>query len=194
MWEVFKKLKIAGITPNELLMLYSVKESVSAPELNESLLISELTAKKFLNQDKTLTDLAIRVINDTESYFRKVKKLTDVEIMGKDFADYVAKYRELFPKGKLPSGKPARQNVKILTEQFRWFFLNFSYEWSIILEATKMYVNEYKQNNYMYMMTSQYFISKQDKHKVAASTLADYCDMVLEGTSTEEKYFSQKVV
>lgn len=194
MWTIFNKLKIYNLTPNECLMLYSVKDSVSCPELNEKELVNSLIDKKFLKSSTELTNSGLTLINDLESYFTKSKKLTDVQIMGKDFMTNVEKYRELFPKLKLPSGKLARQNTKILTEQFRWFFTSFDYDWDTVFKATKMYVNEYRVNNYMYMMTSQYFISKQDKHKVATSTLADYCDMIKEGVSTEEKHFSEKVV
>ena len=57
-----------------------------------------------------------------------------------------------------------------------------------------MYVNEFRDKDYQYMMTSQYFISKQDKHRVKHSTLADYCDLINEGIDTEDKHFKEKVV
>jgi hypothetical protein len=57
-----------------------------------------------------------------------------------------------------------------------------------------MYVNEYRDAEYMYMQTSQYFISKQDKHRVKHSTLADYCDMIRDGIDTEQQTFKEKVV
>jgi hypothetical protein len=44
------------------------------------------------------------------------------------------------------------------------------------------------------MQTSQYFISKQDKHKVKHSRLADYCDMIVDGVSTEDEHFKETVV
>ena len=108
--------------------------------------------------------------------------------------EIIKKYREVFPKGRLPSGVPARNNVKILTENFRWFFGEYDYSWNEIIKATKMYVNEYRDNQYMYMQNSQYFISKQDKHKVKTSKLSDYCDMIRDGVSTEEEHFKEKVV
>ena len=57
-----------------------------------------------------------------------------------------------------------------------------------------MYVNEYRDAQYMYMQTSQYFICKQDKHKVKSSTLADYCDMIRDGVETEAKHFKENVI
>ena len=44
------------------------------------------------------------------------------------------------------------------------------------------------------MSTSQYFVAKQDKHKVKTSALADYCDMIVDGVETEIHKFKEKVV
>ena len=115
--------------------------------------------------------------------------------MGKDFLDKINEYRNIFPAGKLPSGKPARVNVRSLETNFRWFFEEYSHDWDTIIKATKMYVNQYEENDFNYMMTSQYFIAKQDKHKVKTSTLADYCDMIIDGVSEiTDNHFKEKVV
>ena len=129
-----------------------------------------------------------------DNYFKKAKKKTDIQLMGKDFVQKINMYREIFPAKKLPSGKPARQNVKALGSSFRWFFETYDYTWPEIIKATRMYVNEFRDKDYQYMMTSQYFISKQDKHRVKHSTLADYCDLIKEGIDTEDKHFKEKVV
>jgi len=129
-----------------------------------------------------------------DNYFIKAKKKTDIQLMGKDFVDKINSYRETFPAKKLPSGKPARNNVKALGEAFRWFFETYDYTWEDVVKASKMYVNEYRDADYLYMQTSQYFICKQDKHRVKHSTLADYCDMILEGVNTEDEHFKENVV
>ena len=36
--------------------------------------------------------------------------------MGKEFLAHIESYRTIFPAGKLPHGKPARQNVKPLLQ------------------------------------------------------------------------------
>ena len=101
----------------------------------------------------------------------------------------------MFPKKKLPSGKLARNNVNTLIDNFKWFFSTYDYTWDDILNATKLYIKEYRNNDWQYMKTSQYFISKQDKHKVKVSELADYCDMIRDGVSTDdEDHFKERVV
>ena len=156
-----------------------------------------LVANGFLTYDKdkyNLTPAAKAFCAKLDNYFIKAKKKTDIQLMGKNFADNINVYRETFPNKRLPSGKPARVNVKMLSESFRWFFETYDYEWPDVVKATKMYVNEYRDAEYMYMQTSQYFICKQDKHKVKSSTLADYCDMIRDGIDTEETTFKEKVV
>ena len=159
--------------------------------------INDLVEKGFLTYNDNvykLTPQAKSFIAHLDNYFIKAKKKTDIQLMGKDFADQINIYRETFPNKRLPSGKPARVNVKMLSESFRWFFETYEYEWADVIKATKMYVNEYRDAEYMYMQTSQYFICKQDKHRVKSSTLADYCDMIRDGIDTEEQSFKEKVV
>ena len=141
-----------------------------------------LVKKGFLEmkEDQYIMTNKAKVICATlDSYFIKAKKKTDIQLMGKDFVERINNYREVFPAKKLPSGKPARNNVKALGEAFRWFFNTYDHDWETVFAATRMYVNEYRDKDYMYMQTSQYFICKQDKHRVKHSTLADYCDMII---------------
>lgn len=148
----------------------------------------------YLHNDSSITTEGKKIISTLNNYFTVNKKKTNKQLMGTSASSNVDKYRDIFPKGKLPSGVPARNNIKILTENFRWFFAEYDYSWEEILKATRMYVNEYQKNNYLYMVNSQYFISKQDKHKVKVSKLADYCDMIRDGVNTESDHFKEKVV
>ena len=135
------------------------------------------------------------IIEKYDAYFKKAKRKTNVHLMGKKYVDLVEEYRKIFPAKKLPSGKPARVNVKTLINNFRWFFENYDYTWDEVIAATHRYVKEYRQNDYLYMQTSQYFISKANQSKVKQSQLADYCDMIREGVEEEDNnHFSENVV
>ena len=201
MWELLQKILEYKISPDACLFLFSVKEQVQTPFIDSGKCIEQLVDAEFIsyelvgnNKEITITKKGTDFINLLDNYFIKAKKKTNIQLMGKDFLQSIDVYREIFPKGKLPSGLPARNNTKALGESFRWFFETFDYTWDEIYKATKMYVNEYRANNYLYMQTSQYFIAKQDKHKVKKSTLADYCDMVRDGVQTETQHFTEKVV
>ena len=162
--------------------------------------IMHLATQGFIKLDKktttkvSLTIKGKKIISKFENYFIKAKKRTSTQLMGKSFNLKLNEYREIFPAGKLPSGKPARVNVKSLENSFRWFFENYDFSWDEVMNATRMYVNEYRDKEYMYMKTSQYFIAKEGKNKVKSSDLADYCDMIRDGVQTEEDHFKEKVV
>jgi hypothetical protein len=109
--------------------------------------------------------------------------------------DNIMKFLMIFPKGKLPSGKPARVNRKNIEESFKWFHKNYTYDWDTILRATLYYVDTYEKANYMYMKNSQYFIRKQNTDKSWDSELANYCEIIINGEDLEDApHFSDKVV
>jgi hypothetical protein len=196
MWELFQKILAQKLTPNQALILFSMKQKVGLASIEESdkkaLVDLGLIVKE--NGTYTMSPEARMFCIRLDNYFIKAKKKTDIQLMGKNFVDKINSYREIFPAKRLPSGNPARNNVKALGENFRWFFETYDYTWDDVMKATKMYVNEYRDADYLYMQTSQYFISKQDKHKVKHSRLADYCDLIIEGINTEDDHFKEKVV
>jgi hypothetical protein len=200
MWELFQQMLKEGMTPNQFLILYGIKKSLSLrlPDTEDA--VMHLAAEGFIKLDKksnikfNLTVKGKKVISKFENYFIKAKKRTSIQLMGKSFNLKLNEYREIFPAGKLPSGKPARVNVKSLENSFRWFFENYDFSWNEVMNATKMYVNEYRDKEYMYMKTSQYFIAKEGKNKVKSSDLADYCDMIRDGVQPEDDHFKEKVV
>ena len=193
MWNLFLKIQKYGITPNQCMILFAFDEGVT-PSNCEATDLLALFEEGYITNEKAITAEGKKVIITLNNYFTVNKKKTNRQLLGKSGALNIDQYRNIFPKGKLPSGVPGRNNIKILTENFRWFFAEYNYSWEEVMKATKMYVNEYQKNNYMYMQNSQYFISKQDKHKVKTSKLADYCDMIRDGISTEEDHFKEKVV
>ena len=198
MWQLFQILVSQGITPNQCAVLFSIKESLRIPFVDvesESVQLMATGYIVFKDGKFILTEKSINLIESLDSLFTKAKKKTAIQIMGTDFIEKIENYRNIFPSGKLPSGKPARQNVKALIDSFRWFFETYDYTWEQVLSATRMYVNEYRDKDYLYMMTSQYFISKQDKNKVKQSGLADYCDMIVDGVpEIEENPFKETVI
>ena len=192
MWEFFQKILKLGITPNQCLLIFSIHNNTTPSTYTKE--DYDVLIKEGYIKDKELTNDALNVIKQLDNYFIVNKKKTSTELLGKSGNLNIKQYREIFPAGKLPSGVPSRNNVKILTENFRWFFGEYDYTWEEIIKATKMYVNEYRDNQYLYMMNSQYFISKQDKHRVKRSQLADYCDMIRDGVTNKPEHFKEKVV
>jgi hypothetical protein len=196
MWELFKIIFNNKLTPNQAAILVAMKLKIAlskVPQTDKDTLL-QLNYLTLKDGKYELTAIAQTFIIHLDNYFIKAKKKTDIQLMGKNFFEKINIYREIFPNIKLPSGKPARVNIKMLSESFRWFFETYDYTWDQVIEATKLYVNEFRDAEYMYMQTSQYFICKQDKHKVKSSALADYCDMIRDGIDTQSKHFKENVI
>ena len=181
MLRLFTELIKDGITPNGLYFLMGVVEKSGIEMINYHAEKRILENSGFI-EDNKITGRGYELIE-------KYKKLYKTENTGKvkrkiSFSSQdegkIHEYRDIFPKGILPSGNPARSAVKELEKRFQWFFTNYKYDWDTILKATKIYVAKYKDENYLYMKTSGYFIVKNEKG-VEVSTLATYCEMVLDG-------------
>tara|TARA_R100000734_G_C3286785_1_gene79334 strand:+ start:267 stop:854 length:588 start_codon:yes stop_codon:yes gene_type:complete len=195
MEEIFNLLLKNKINPNEFYVLYNIKHKIKTGKIvNLSLELTRLKNNKWLKDDNKLSDKAIMLIQNVESFFKVQKKKTSVALMGPEFIEKMKEYSEIFPKFKLPSGKYARTNIKTLEGTFKWFFNNFDYEWETILKAAKNYVEEYEMNNYKYMRTSQYFVRKQNQDKTYDSELADYCEAVISGIDQQKNHFKERVV
>ncbi len=193
MWEFLQIILKNNITPNQCLLLYSLKEGIRPSIYIEQDMVNLINQGFY--KSPNITDHGKKLMRSLDNYFIKAKKKTAADIMGKDYLENVKKYRETFPTGKLPSGVPARNNVKILTENFRWFFDEFDYTWDEVHKAVNIYIAQYRAVDWEYMQNSQYLIAKQDKHKVKTSKLADYCDMARDGIEPDENFhFKEKVV
>lgn len=201
MWELLQNILKQNITPDQLLLLYSINERISVPQINPKSQIGFLVTAGYVNQHKkenktsySITKDGKAIIRKYDNYFIIAKKKTNIQLMGKDFLEKLETYRNIFPAGQLPSGKPGRQNIKSLETTFRWFFENYDFTWDEIIKATKMYVNEFENKEFLYMKNSQYFVSKQDKNKIKQSDLADYCDMIKDGVIDKPNHFKDKIV
>lgn len=196
--EIFNTLIKYGLTPNQLYLLWCKKNSI-IPKINVSvsLELKRLEGDWIDLTSKTLTAKSLKVLADIDQYFKVSKSKTSKTILGDDFLAKIDEYLEIFPKFKLPSGKYARSDKKNLENNFRWFFETHSYSWETVLEATKMYVDEFERQGFKYMRTSQYFIRKQNAiEKSFESELANYCEAYLSGSSEMQggNFFSEKVV
>lgn len=140
----------------------------------------------WITEDNKLTDKAHNFLNNIETTFMIKGKKQKKAVLGPEASELIAQYREMFPKGNLPSGVPGRVHVRELETKFAWFFTNYNYDWETVLAATKKYIEEYEPKNFMYMKNSAFFISKQDTSKVITSVLATYCDKILDGDEIEQ--------
>lgn len=198
MEEIYSKLIKNDLSPNQCYLLYCIKNNiVPANFISKELEFKRLQVSGWIKEDGVVHSKGIILLQELDSYFKNSKKKTSANIMGEDFHKRIDDYLEIFPKFKLPSGKYARSDKKNLENNFRWFFENHSYDWDTVINATKMYVDEYERQGYKYMRTSQYFIRKLNPaEKTFESELANYCEAYQNGSGdyNTESHFSEKVV
>ena len=184
-----------GITPNEQYLLWCIYNKIKPVGINVHSEFRKLKSNYLITDSKKITEKGLQVIEAMENIVSINAK--DIPKKPGDLApdDKIDKYLELFPKGKLPSGKMARADKKNIKSNFTWFFKNYKYDWDTVLKATALYVDEYEAKNYMYMKTSQYFISKMNPDKSRDSELANYCYSIVNNDYEDRKNpFSEKVV
>ena len=190
MKELFEYLALKEVTPNALYILWCAATKTKS-SLKTSVIHTEL--RVLVNDD--LLDASYGVTTKGMAILNNIPGITgSMTVAQEDAEDSIIKFLNIFPKGKLPSGKPARVNVKNLEGAFKWYFETYDYSWEIILKATEKYVSEYELKRYEYMRNSQYFIRKQNLDKSFESDLATYCELVVSGADEVPTYFRDNIV
>ena len=195
MTDIFTRLIQEELTPNTYYVLHCIRERIVPHKfVNKELECKRLQSNLWLTEDLQLTSKSLIFMEEINGYFKRTKKKTSQDLMGKDFIANIEGYVEIFPNIKLSSGKYARVNAKNLEAPFKWFFETYDYDWETILKATERYVDEYSIRRYEYMRTAQYFIRKQNIDKSFESDLATYCEILKTNPDDQQVYFSENVV
>ena len=195
MTDIFTRLIQEDLTPNTYYVLHCIKEKIVPHKfVNKELECKRLQSNLWLTENLQLTSKSLIFMEEINGYFKRTKKKTSQDLMGKDFIANIEGYVEIFPNIKLSSGKYARVNAKNLEAPFKWFFETYDYDWETILKATERYVDEYSIRRYEYMRTAQYFIRKQNIDKSFESDLATYCEILKTNPDDQQIYFSENVV
>ena len=196
--ELFDIISSKDLSPNQYYLLACMHDNIQTKKINIALELQALVYNEYVivtKDDKLIiTDKAKKLIKQIEGLFVAEAKNAAAKKLGDSYEENIKAYNEMFPSGKLPTGKYARTNLSNLKNAFKWFFDNFDYDWETIMLATERYIYEYEVQGYKYMRTSQYFIRKQDTDKTWSSDLASYCDIVLGGDEEDVPHYSVKVV
>jgi hypothetical protein len=172
-----------NVSPNQIYFLDCCRSRIKPTGIiNPDAEANICRAKGYVNEQGELTQKALMILDEFETFLVKTKKKVATEVLGDQFLDKIAYYRELFPPKALPSGSMARQSVEELKKKFIVFFKTYpQYNWPLVHLATDYYIFEKEKNGYMYMMNSSYFIQKTDNvSKTTKSELADHCQFLLD--------------
>lgn len=182
-------LKETNLTPNQLYLIWCLGSSTKPVNINVHTEIRILKNEGFCDDSGKLTPTGLsmfELVPKSKGSIKPSVSLTD---------ELIGKYLDIFPKRKLPSGKQARADKRNIKVNLEWFFKNYKYDWETVIKATKVYVDEYERKNFLYMKTSQYFISKMNPDRSRDSELANYCSLIITNDYQDDSnYFSEKVV
>lgn len=174
--KVFEEISSFGLTPNEYFSL--------------ALIIQDKPLQEKMKRDLYRKYLLINNWIDIDD--KPTEKLNASGIFNgvgeEGFVKNVATYRSMWPAVTLPTGKTARCSYKDLEARFKWFFTNYNYDWITIFKATENYVSYWNERGYSFMRTSGYFIYKEESTKIRTSTLAEWCDNIVENVQQEDDY------
>lgn len=195
MRDFYDYLDNVDVTPNAFHVLWCIANKRRPKSVNAHTELRNLSNNKLITETYIITDDGYKILQEAEKLFGNGSIIGSTVLVSSDLAENITKYLELFPRGKLPSGKSARVNRKDIEKGFKWFFDNYDYSWDTILKATAYYVDTYEKQKFMYMRNSQYFIGKTNPDKTKNSELADYCEIILNGGYEEDlNGISEKVV
>jgi hypothetical protein len=165
-------------SPNELFMLYCIKKAITKKpsSINESLQIRNLVTNGLILANGSITDKGNEVLKKILAIAEPKKEQVLVSL------EFAKNYLSVFPKGILPSGVPSRMPIKQIQKDLSWFLSTYSeYTEDIVMRAASYYVENFARNDYAYMKNSKYFIAKTQPNKIIYSTLAEYCQLIVEG-------------
>jgi hypothetical protein len=151
-----------------------------------------VTLYKHKGYNYPLDSAQLKLLEEGLEFFKKSKS-KPIPKQITNHPEMIKQYLELWPKMRLPSGKPARASEAVLIKCFTWFFNNYKYSWGTILTATQEYVIKQEMSGYKMCRTSQYFIDKSNGG-IRESLLADYCMLIEEGDDINTTPFKENVV
>jgi len=166
-----------NVSPNQIYFLDCCRSRIKPTNIiNPDAEANICRAKGYINEQGQLTEKALVILDGFETFLVKTKKKVTTEVLGDGFLEKIKYYRELFPRGTLPSGAVSKQTVEQLKKKFIDFFKIYpDYEWPLIHIATEYYIFEKEKVNFDFMKNSGYFIDK-----FGTSELANYCDLLLD--------------
>lgn len=195
MLKILQSIANESISPNGFYLLLCLENNYDPKNINVSAETRILEIDGFL-KNKKITEKGKNLIKIiSKKYDIQENKIVKKKAgMSEDDISKINEYRNIFPKGILPSQVTSRVPIKELEKKFTWFFNNYNHNWDVVLKATKRYVSEFEANNYLYMKNSGYFVSKLEKNGLV-STLASYCDLIVDGGDDEQvKYVTHNTL
>lgn len=123
------------------------------------------------NEPEVIVDRLVTLVEGNFEEDKKGKHTLRAAVT-KDVEKWIDEWLDLFPVGVRSGSKLVRSDRAMCLKKMVNVVLNSKYYKNEIMEATKEYVNTFKQNDYAYMKCATYFINKEGE----GSELIAMCD------------------
>lgn len=157
MVELIKKINKSGLSPNQYILLYSLKSGINVENFD---IDSEIEILKKMG----------KITNSGE-----IKDdLFSLELEEKALETHARRIQQIFPPVILGTGIPARGKLHQIKIKLRAFLENYNYDWDLIYAGCKKYVARYKEKKWLFMQNLSTFILDAN----GDSSLALECDTI----------------
>jgi len=151
-----EKLKRLNLAPTMYVILFGLYNEIDLHTIvNESTDINSCI--KILERDGWL--------KITDSGYILRKPAIDLLKVHKEYLkvkEWIQEWRNLFPMGVKSGGRPVRGDSKSCLSKMTVFVKDEKIDKERIFEATKIYIDEKKKENYSFMICADYLISKDN--------------------------------
>lgn len=170
--QLWSTIRRHGLSPNLAYLLYCIeaKQDINPDNPTVQGWLRKLYETRFIIIEGScieVSPLGQEVLDSIDDMCKAPTK----NVLGDGYKEKIKKYRELFPSKGIPvmSGevRHLRDNEHDLETNFKWFFKNFKYSWEDVIKATKLYISDQSQNDYIYCKQSKYLIKKNNESMLA---------------------------
>lgn len=155
-----------------LLCLYKFKNDKSLITYLEHL--SNRLLQKNLIVQELFTEGALSISPAGSEFLKQILLKSQNCTIEEDLEELALTLKELFPVGNKSPGHPWRGNTKEIINKLKRFKIIYNYSNQEIINATKHYVENMENNQYM--RTLKYFILKKNPDGETTSDLASYIE------------------
>jgi len=194
------------LTPNQYVLAYFIaskdKNSIidtfflneDSTKLNHDLY--RLYQKGYLENEISIEEVISLNELKVKNIFGDEKIVIQEKIEISDFDKFIDDWYELWPKGIYTGNpkQPIRSNKLECKTKLTKFLKLHKYPHQLLIDATKSYIERYKNAGWLYISTASYFIMKTDLGtKTVKYLLATECDNYLNKEDKSDDKFSRDV-
>jgi hypothetical protein len=177
-------LKEHNLTPNSYVYLFCLRYDIEFPwgEASQQMLNTLEEGGWIKSSSKNVT-LRVKFDYTFSTYISGVKDKSEPITK---LAEFTEQWRNLFPSGIKSGSRPVRGDKKSILRKMSLFTKSYpEYSYQEILDATRAYIFEKKNQDYKFMICADYFISK-DGVSALASWLEIYKEKGLDFVNMEQ--------